>query len=279
MRNRNTLSEIAPILIAGFFLVAPIVLLLRLARAERTPENRYPVAGQAELVPPANEGTYSKALQASLWPAPSEVSHSLVAVDPNKPVTVVAFMRRAKVANYQGQAVAPKDQTWVTVAPMLKTFCQGYVKEHGSDPDELKLRLKQRLGLPPQPDYDTFVELKLDPKDVSKFFRPCGDPATNTNSCEPPAPPQPEEIREKLKHLNVGNDKEFQPYWVLSNYYRSFASQYQFPWTALGYTFDWAPREDGSGDFVRWGESEFVIAPGTPIQFLSSADAVAYCTP
>jgi hypothetical protein len=269
MQKKNSLGEAAPILIAGFFLVAPIALLMRIAWADNAPT--------------AEELTqdYIRAVQTSLWPAPSEVSHSLLEVDPNKPVTVVAFMRREKVANYEGKSETPKDkdQTWVTVAPMLKTFCQQYVKEHGSDPDQLKLRLKQRLGLPPQPDYDTFVELKLDPKDVSKFFRPCGDPATNTNSCEPPAPPQPEEIREKLKKLNVADDKEFQPYWVLSNYYRSFASQYQFPWTALGYTFDWAPRENGSGDFVRRGESEFVIAPGTPIQFLSSADAVAYCTP
>jgi hypothetical protein len=262
LQKKNSLSEAAPILIALAFVLVPVVLLLRAARAE-----------------PDTAEVYIRGVHASLWPGDSYVSHSLVSVDPNKPVTVVAFMRRAKVANYQGQKVAPKDQTWVTVAPMLKTFCQQYVKEHGSNPDQLKLRLKQRLGLPPQPDYDTFVELQLDPKDVSKFFRPCGDPATNTNSCEPPAPPQPEEIREKLKKLNVADDKELQPYWVLSNYYRSFANKYQFPWTALGYTFDWAPREDGSGEFVRWGESEFVIAPGTPIQFLSSTDAAAYCTP
>ena len=76
-----------------------------------------------------------------------------------------------------------------------------------------------------------------------------------------------------------GNSKKVEQYWLLSNYYWSFAPPYQYPWTSLGYSFDWAPREDGSEDFVRWGESEFVIPPGVPIQFVSATDTVAYCTP
>jgi hypothetical protein len=33
----------------------------------------------------------------------------------------------------------------------------------------------------------------------------------------------------------------------------------QYPWTAAGYTFDWAPREADSELFEKWGESEFVV--------------------
>jgi hypothetical protein len=129
-------------------------------------------------------------------PGPSYVSRSLVSVDPNKPVTVVAFVRRNQIPDYEGKKVVDK-QTSVTVVPRLKTFCQEYVKSHGADPEQLKLRLKQRLGLPPDTNYDSLVELKVDPKDISNFFRPCADPSPATNSCAPSSPPKSEEIRDK----------------------------------------------------------------------------------
>jgi hypothetical protein len=268
MQKKNSLSQAAPILIAGFFLVMPIVVLLKIAWAKSAPT--------------ADELTqeYIRAVHLAMQPGPEYVSHSLISIDPDKPVRVVAFIRRNQIPDYEGKKVAPANkQTWVTVVPRLKTFCQDYVKSRGADPERLKLRLKQRLGLPPQPAYDSFVVLMVDPKDISNLFRPCGDPSTTTTTCAPASPPKPEEMKDKLKALNSGNSNEVQDYWFLSNYYWSYAPPYQYPWTTLGYTFDWAPREDGSEDFVRWGESEFVIPAGAPIQFVSASDAVAYCTP
>ena len=278
MQKMKELSEAAPVLIAVVFLAVPVFLLLRIARAERVPNEDYARAVHTAMEIDPDED-YIRAVHAAMQPDPSYVSHSLVSVDANKPVTVVAFIRRNQIPDYEGKTVAPPKQTWVTVVPRLKSFCQEYVKSNEPDPEQLRLRLKQRLGLPPAPPYDSFVELKVDPKDAFNFFRPCGDPSTSTNTCEPPSPPKPEEIREKLKAWDPGNNKDVGQYWVLSNYYWSFAPKYQYPWTALGYTFDWASAEDGSDDFVRWGESEFIIAPGAPIQFVSAADAVAYCTP
>ena len=264
MHKKRPSSGATPILIAGFFLVVLHAALLAVAWEHR----RDPTED------------YIRAVHVAMQPGSAHVSHSLVSVDLDKPVTVVAWMQKNQVSNYEGKTTAPEDKnTWVTVVPRLKQFCQDYVKSHGADPDELRLRLKQRLGLPPQPNYDWFVQLTVDPKDVSKFFRPCGDPSPTGNTCEPASPPKPEDIKDKLKKLDPGNGKEVEEYWVLSNYYWSFASPYQYPWTQLGYTFDWAPREDGSDDFVRWGESEFVIPAGAPIQFLSATDTVAYCTP
>lgn len=263
MQKRKPSSEATPMLIAAFFLVVPIVVLLRIARAERDPAE-----------------DYIRAVHAAMQPDASYVSHSLVSVDLDKPVRVVAWMRRNQVPDYDGKTVAPQNKnTWVTVVPRLKSFCQDYVKSHGADPAQLALRLKQRLGLPPGPNYDRFVELTVDPKSISNFFRPCGDPSPSTSTCEPPSPPKPEEIKDKLKALDLGNSDEVEQYWLLTNYYGSFAARYQYPWTALGYTFDWAPKEDGREDFVRWGESEFVIPAGAPIQFVSVTETVAYCTP
>lgn len=262
MQERNTSSEATPVLIAAFFLLVSIVALLTIAWEHRVPAE-----------------DYRRAVRETVRPDPSHVSHSLVSVNLDQPVTVVTWIRRNQVPDYKGKTAPKYKNTWVTVVPRLKSFCQDYVKSHGADPRHLTLRLQQRLGLPPESNYDSFVELTVDPKDISKFFRPCGDPSPSTNTCEPASPPKPEEIEDNLKALDPGNSKEVEKYWLLSNYYWSFASAYQYPWTSLGYTFDWAPKEDGREDFVRWGESEFVIPAGAPIQFVSATDTVAYCTP
>jgi hypothetical protein len=266
MRNRNILSEITPIVIATFFLVAPVVLLLKFALAERD---------LAE--------DYIRAVHAAMQPGPKYVSRSLLSVGLDQPVTVVTWLRRDQISLYKDKT-PDKKNTWVTVVPWLKAFCQDYVSSHGTDPEQLTLRLKQRLGLPPGFNYDSFVEFKVDPKDTSRFFRPCGDQSPSTTTCEPASPPKPWEVRDDLKALADpkaldGSSKKVEQYWLLSNYFWSFEPRDQYPWSSLGYSFDWAPREDGSEDFVRWGESEFVISPGVPIHDVSNTDTVAYCTP
>src|SRR5258706_6594099 len=218
MQQRNTIVEALPTLIAGFFIVVPIVVLLALAREqERVPDTEY---ARDERVPAVD---YARAVREAMRPDASYVSHSLVSVSLDQPVTVVTWMRRKQVADYDGKTAAPAyKNTWVTVVPKLKSFCQDYVKSHGSDPDQLNLRLQQRLGLPPNSNNDTFVTLTVDPKDISRLFRPCGDPSPDTNSCELASPPTPVEIKASLGKLDRGNTKEVEKYWLLSNYYWSF---------------------------------------------------------
>jgi hypothetical protein len=70
-------------------------------------------------------------------------------------------------------------------------------------------------------------------------------------------------------------------FWFLKKYYSSHgdASKYQYPWTAAGYTFDWAKEDEDSDQFVKWGESEFVVTSGTSVRVLSSTDTVSFCEP
>jgi len=67
-------------------------------------------------------------------------------------------------------------------------------------------------------------------------------------------------------------------YRLLNTYYETHATKDQFPWTYLGYTFDWAEKQD-SDDFVRFGESEFIVPAGTNISFVSASDTATYCKP
>jgi hypothetical protein len=255
--------QAAGFLMATFFVIAPIALLLILAaRERRTPEE-----------------DYARAVGEAMQPTSSDLSRSLVSVSLDQPVKVVTWTRQKSISDYQGKTAPAYKDTWVTVFPHLKTFCQDYVKSHGADPKQLSLRLEQRLGLPPATNYDTFVELTVDPKDISNFFRPCGDPSAATNGCEPLLSRKPDELQADLRATDPKKKQEMGArYWFLNTYYNSFASSKQYPWTSLGYTFDWAPSEGGD-HLVRFGESEFVIPAGAAIKFNSATDTVAYCTP
>jgi hypothetical protein len=162
------------------------------------------------------------------------------------------------------------------VAPFLKRFCQGFVKSNGSDSIELGLRLKQHLGLPPAADYDTFVELRIDSPRKALLFRPCGgDPTISANKC---SATQGQSVDVwKLPDSNTLSPSDRQTEWVLRNYYANYSAASPYPWTALGYTFDW--HKDSEGNYVRKGESEFVLPAGTQFQFVSATDTASYCQP
>ena len=198
----------------------------------------------------------------------------LVALESGKPVTLVSWVRNDELAEYRSAKAAPRD-LWVTVVPHLKDFCRDYAAEHEPEPEELSLRLEQRLGLPPGANKAAFVEFTLqNPNafDRKTLFRPCGDPRTNTTVCNTEAEPAFDQI--KPPDLP-------QRYWFLQKYHESYAHSepYQYPWTGAGYTFDWATHGGGDQEFVRWGESEFVVPKGAPIIVRWVADTVAYCTP
>jgi hypothetical protein len=65
----------------------------------------------------------------------------------------------------------------------------------------------------------------------------------------------------------------------MNQYYGSYGRSLisEFPWTALGYTFDWAPVRSNPAGFQRLGESEFVIRKGAPIEVKDVVTIMQYC--
>jgi hypothetical protein len=212
---------------------------------------------------------YERAVRETALPQPSQISHSLVSVNPKAPVHVASWVGLYGLTKYkQGDSwvtVAPQD-VWVTVAPEVKSFCQAFSATHGGDQDQLTLRLEQRLGLPPGAGYTKFLEITItDRSNTAKFFRPCISPATDTTTCNLVWPTSP------------ANEEHTQ--WIFHQYYGAFsqAQPDQYPWTSLGYTFDWATKDDGA--FVRFGASEFVIRKGAAIRIDRATDTAEYCAP
>jgi hypothetical protein len=250
-------SQILPVVIATIFLVCPAGLLVSLARSP---------GGQDA------EEDYRQAVEEASWPNPKHVSTSLYSFKYDHPVTVVTWTQSQYVTSYRqaDPARIPKD-LWVTIVPFMRAFCQEYVRANGANEDKLALRLRQRLGLPPDSVNDTFVELTVDPREKARLFRPCSDPSVDANTCQAPSLPPASDV------WGTATSSQMQE-WMFRNYYSSYATGDPYPWTALGYTFDWSRNADSDGDFVRFGESEFVIPANDPVHFVSAASTTTYCS-
>jgi len=207
---------------------------------------------------------YLHALDQARLATPNDISNSLLTIDPSKPVKVVTWIREAQVAKFQkDQHMAPYD-IWATVVPMVKRFCQDYAARHSVSEEQLTGRLEQRLGLPPGAGKGEFVEITItDPSTPKHLFRPCSVPVTNSNTCSPGPPTE-----------DAGDQYRL---WFFSQYYSSYgtATPYSYPWTTLGYTYDWGL--DDKGQLVKFGESEFVIPRGAPIGVDSISSTQEYC--
>ncbi len=208
----------------------------------------------------ARYATYQAAVAAMTTTEPWEVSHDLVTFPENRQLTVATW-KRGKPAKDSGE-ITTTDDTWVTVEPHLREFCSAFAKGHDGNAEELTLRLEQRLGLPPGYGDTTFVRMLIRQPARKTIFRPCSDPKTNEARCEAGGPGQ--------------GDAEYAA-WFYKQYFSAFGLPQPslFPWTSLGYTFDWA--QGGDGQFVRYGESEFVIPAGARVEMLGSMSTAEYC--
>ena len=244
--------------------------------------------------PEALQEAYLRAVEATKYPQPQRIVHSLLAITPQTPRLVwneygqilMATWTKAKYFPYQADERFPLAvDTWLTAVPFVQEFCRAY-----SGPD-LKLRLKQNIGLPPTADNDTFVEIWVSPQ---QFFRPCPDPAITDTACQVRVPlvdkgPTPGEHQppwycpEPLPSLDqappqlagafVSVDQNHLN-WMCTNWRQSYLNaspDKNYPWTALGYTYDWGNPQRPVG------QSEFVARAGTSVIFHRKLQTEQYC--
>ena len=108
---------------------------------------------------------------------------------------------------------------------------------------KLALRLEQALGLPPAGD-TTRVFIAMEVK-VEDLFRPCRDPEVNDCSCSHEFPEG---------YYSQEND-------YLAVYESLIISTTDFPWTRLGYTYDWNEKSKD-----HFGFSEYIIRQGAVVR-------------
>jgi hypothetical protein len=128
---------------------------------------------------------------------------------------------------------------WVTTSPELlkRMKTEKYT--------DINVRLKELLGLPPNAVYSYFVEFWVRPADL---FRPCPDKEINDKTCELCFPANTD--AEHIKWINQNR---------IDRYYQCDLFN-KYPWTQLGYTYDWNPENKS-----HVGLSEFVIGANKKI--------------
>jgi len=169
---------------------------------------------------------------------------------------------RVRVATYTNWSGYHADSTltlardvWVTLVPEVRDSCAGFGAE-------TTLRLEQLLGLPPGAGYDRFAEMSVRLEDL---FRPAADPAVTTTR------PCPDSV-------SGGCGTRFPPgvspahvRWIADNMLNHWMIPQGYPWTRLGYTYNWHPGSP------RYGASEYVVRAGSQVRVLSVAPSAQYC--
>jgi hypothetical protein len=148
-----------------------------------------------------------------------------------------------------GQETQLGVEVWTTVGREMEDFCA----DLGLQGADLSLRLEQLLGLPPDNGKDRVVELWV-PEDA--LFRPSPDMEITDSVAQldfPASTPQ--------EHID----------WI-DNLEASSYGEGGYPWTRLGYTYDWSP--DAASEV---GLSEFVVLKGSTVMVESVTPTDEYC--
>ena len=160
-------------------------------------------------------------------------------------IKVASFMTSSSASNYYaGHTNIVGGEQWVTLCPDLYDFCRAY---QGPQP---LLRIKQVLGMPPWSRNDTIVEFWVDP---NYLFRPSPDPETHdSEAC----------LNFYSNAISYMQTLAVNPAYV-HWYTNTYATRYydlpggnpsnSWPWTRLGYTYDWGQPSN------HVGLSEYVV--------------------
>ncbi len=216
---------------------------------------------------------YEAAIMDAQFPEADDISDQLIAIVPDNEylyfrestdgieVLMVTWTAWTGYDDYVGKAItmdpdylkADMDLTrdvWVTAAPEVREFA---CTLSGQSHEAVVLRLEQRLGLPPNDGKTRFVEMWVNTEDL---FRPSPDNEITDSVAALDFPPDasPDYI-EWFEHLVS----------------ISYSLENGYPWTRLGYTYDWKDPDH------KIGFSEFVIRTGAIVSIHAVILTEAYC--
>jgi hypothetical protein len=226
--------------------------------------------GDATAISAATWLAYRRAIVDAAVATPAEVAHDLVPISRTNrllrwrligrtPYVLVQTLRWNALGR-PGQRVVLTNDRWVSIPAQLAARCRSAGCGRMGD-GQLDLRLKQLNGLAPDGDYTYVNRFWARAADI---FRPCTDPRTTTTSC-PTQVPAGGPVPALVGHTAIASFL-----WSQANYAwrmperfagsasvscaaaSAIQSCYGFPWTRLGYTYDWRPgaREEGPSEFV-----------------------------
>ena len=235
---------------------------------------------------------YERSIQDAAVATPAEVVDDLLvptAADPRTQwkqfggedyllVSVLGY--RSLSSGAPDQPFTLTSDKWVSVPGELAAKCAQAGCEH-LDLAHLDLRLKQILGLPPDADYTKVTRFWVR---VADLFRPCTDPRVTSPSC-PTQVPADAPTSVGGRDLPVFLWRQANDAWRLPSMLTrasaiSCSADFTnarggqclgYPWTRLGYTYDWAPKAPSER-----GVTEFIAVRGATVYLESTGPQRAY---
>lgn len=270
MRHTLSLLTLRTACQSGLLIVAAVAVVVGLGGCQSsdrlTEQARPPVAADSSTLAAA----YASAIQRAATLGPDAVVHTLTPVVPHNDTlrwrtdgdstrwvqvvtwTDTAPLPGAATPRAAGDTLTLRGDVWVTLVPAVQQFCQRI------PPEQRTRRLEQRLGLPPYAGYTRFVTFWARPADL---FRPCPDPEITDRQCSTVTPRPSSRVRVDPAHVR----------WLQAQ--RTFSHQPGgYPFTGLGYTYDWGRPAQPVG------VSEFVVPEGASIRVEDQSSTAAYCT-
>jgi hypothetical protein len=199
------------------------------------------VIAPAFAPPPTLDQRYTVAIEDAMIAKQNEIVSNLTPITPNNSklfwqgegenatVLVVTWTKYPNSYPVGQNVTTPWGYTWVTAVPEIQTF----FKNNVSSDANYTMRAAELLGMPADISYRYFIELWVKP---DQLFRPAPDNEITDTTTQLTFP------------LNATDDYKT---WFNSNIISSYYPM-KYPWTRLGYTYDW-------GDSTHVGLSEFVL--------------------
>lgn len=193
---------------------------------------------------------YELAIQDAMIAEENEISNHLIAItDTNsyiiwnetcndKKVLVVTWTKYPDSYPQDSTITNTWGEIWVTVVPEMEDW---FLENYSSEKDYI-YRTEELLGLPRDKGYTHFIEMWVNPDDL---WRPSPDNEITDNSAELEIP--------------VDIDSTYLA-WYNENITYSYTPP-RYPWTRLGYTYDWGSltSEIGLSEFIIKNNSEIII--------------------
>ncbi|HHT9136399.1 MAG TPA: hypothetical protein ACFYEK_04050 [Candidatus Wunengus sp. YC60] len=215
---------------------------------------------------------YLQAIEDAKVAAQDEISKNLVAIVKNNDnlelqwegeagksrVLVITWTNKSYYDDYVGKDYQlPEDANiWVTAVPELKNFIQN------NSGNITALRIEQLLGLPPEGGKTKFIEMWVNPGDM---FRPSPDPEITDHEAEITFPTVLNRFLtfdNRVHIVEYDGDKQADVSYAYREWFRHrrqtiYSGDYPYPWTRLGYTYDWGNTSSHAGlsEFVIMGSS------------------------
>lgn len=219
---------------ARFFLLL-VVLLSGCSTLPLTPDTKLETEQYRQAI---NDAAVIEACEIQLLP---------VITEPR--IRVVSWSKYPDSYQIGQERIVDWGELWVTLDNHVKSRCQRFEQQKRiSD-------IQKLLGLPLDRKVKrSFVVLEVD---SDMLFRPCANPSIKESHCSEQFP-------------KTTSKTHFE--WYAKQTAQSYQTYPGFPWTRLGYTYNWKQGEN------EVGVAEFVVKNGSKILPISVVDTDLYCS-